>query len=48
MLKVIYSRRGTGKTKEMIRLANADVENVNGDIVFWTRITTACWICITT
>jgi hypothetical protein len=34
MLKVIYARRGTGKTKEMIKMANADVGNVKGDIVF--------------
>ncbi len=34
MLKIIYARRGTGKTKEMIKMANADVNNVKGDIVF--------------
>ena len=34
MLKIIYSKRGTGKTKMMIDNANADVGNVKGDIVF--------------
>jgi len=34
MLKIIYAKRGTGKTKEMIKRANADVGNLKGDIVF--------------
>ncbi len=34
MLKVLYSRRGTGKTKEMIKKANADVGTIKGDVVF--------------
>ena len=34
MLKIIYAKRGTGKTKEMIGMANADIGNAKGDIVF--------------
>lgn len=34
MLKIIYSKRGTGKTKKMIDRANSDVGKVKGDIVF--------------
>ncbi len=34
MLKVLYSRRGTGKTKEMIKKANSDIGTVKGDVVF--------------
>ena len=34
MLKIIYARRGTGKTKEMIKMANNDLNDAKGDIVF--------------
>ena len=34
MLKIIYAKRGSGKTKEMIKMANADVENLKGNVVF--------------
>ena len=34
MLKIIYAKRGSGKTKEMIKMANTDVENLKGNIVF--------------
>ena len=34
MLKIIYAKRGSGKTKEMIRRANTDVDNLKGNIVF--------------
>jgi hypothetical protein len=34
MLKIIYGKRGSGKTKRMIDRANDDIKNTNGDIVF--------------
>lgn len=37
MLKIIYSKRGSGKTKRMIARANSDIQTANGDIVFIDR-----------
>jgi hypothetical protein len=34
MLKIIYGKRGSGKTKKMIDWANNDLKNTNGIIVF--------------
>ncbi len=34
MVKLLIGHKGTGKTKQMIELANKDVENSNGSIIF--------------
>lgn len=34
MIQLIYSKKGTGKTKRLIDLANADMKQAKGDIVF--------------
>lgn len=34
MIQVLYGKRGLGKTKRMIELANAALSQVKGDIVF--------------
>lgn len=34
MIQVIYGRRGLGKTKRMIEMANSALSQVKGDIVF--------------
>lgn len=34
MIQVLYGKRGLGKTKRMIDMANAALSNVKGDIVF--------------
>ena len=34
MVQLIYSKKGTGKTKRLIDLANADMKQAKGDIVF--------------
>lgn len=34
MLKIIYGRRGSGKTKKMIDRANSDIKNIKGDLIF--------------
>ena len=36
MIKVIYGAKGTGKTKMMIDLANAQVEQAKGHLIFIT------------
>lgn len=36
MIKVIYGSKGTGKTKQMIDIANATVEQAKGHIIFVT------------
>lgn len=36
MIKVIYGSKGTGKTKQMIEIANATVEQAKGHIIFVT------------
>jgi len=34
MVKLLVGHKGTGKTKQMIDLANAEVENASGSIIF--------------
>jgi phage-related protein len=34
MIQLIYSEKGTGKTKRLIDIANADMKQAKGDIVF--------------
>ncbi|MEE0742178.1 MAG: hypothetical protein ACLRWH_04950 [Emergencia sp.] len=34
MVKLLIGHKGTGKTKQMIDLANAQIENSNGSIIF--------------
>lgn len=34
MVKLLVGHKGTGKTKQMIDLANAQVENSNGSVIF--------------
>ena len=34
MIQLIYSEKGTGKTKRLIDIANADMKSTKGDIVF--------------
>ena len=34
MLKIIYGKRGSGKTKTLLERANSDVSNKKGDLVF--------------
>ncbi|WP_430885079.1 twitching motility protein PilT [Fusibacter sp. JL216-2] len=34
MVKIIAGEKGTGKTKRMIRMANDDVQSLNGHVVF--------------
>ena len=34
MVKLLVGHKGTGKTKQMIDLANEQVENSNGSIIF--------------
>ncbi|MGI6213671.1 MAG: hypothetical protein ACOYIQ_03895 [Christensenellales bacterium] len=36
MIKIIYGAKGTGKTKQIIDMANDSVANETGDIVFMT------------
>ena len=36
MIKIIYGAKGTGKTKMMIDLANAQVEQAKGHLIFIT------------
>lgn len=36
MIKIIYGAKGTGKTKQIIDLANDSVASQDGDIVFMT------------
>jgi len=36
MIKVIYGSKGTGKTKQMIEIANATIEQAKGHIIFVT------------
>ena len=34
MVQLIYSKKGTGKTKRLIDLANEDMKQAKGDVVF--------------
>ncbi len=34
MVKIIAGEKGTGKTKQLIRMANEDVKSLNGHVVF--------------
>jgi hypothetical protein len=34
MIQLIYSEKGTGKTKRLIDIANADMKQAKGDVVF--------------
>ena len=34
MINFLYNKRGTGKTRKLIQMANMDVEKSEGDIVF--------------
>ncbi|MBQ8885687.1 MAG: hypothetical protein IJY62_04920 [Clostridia bacterium] len=36
MIKVIYGSKGTGKTKQMIEIANSTIEQAKGHIIFVT------------
>ena len=34
MVKLLVGHKGTGKTKQMVEMANRDVEEKNGSVVF--------------
>ncbi len=34
MVRILVGRKGSGKTKKMIELANSSLDNVNGNVVF--------------
>lgn len=34
MIEFVYGAKGSGKTKKMIEMANAEVDNAKGDILF--------------
>ena len=42
MVQIIAGKKGKGKTKHLLDMANAAIKGANGTVVYWIRVPSIC------